>query len=171
MASEREQLTDEQKHAAAVELLAELKKKLHSDDISTARKAAHNLSWMQEDGLEILKDALFGRYPRTAKKAAAYGIRNMKGRMAKLASQILNDGLKHRDRTTKAACEKALFLLSGGIPEKNQPRRNKRRSGHSHNKHLSGNTRQGGNSTNTRIHAIPRKHRPDSHPNRKSSAR
>ena len=114
----KEEVSDQEKHDAAVEALNKLKAKLHSDDISTARRAAHNLSWMQEDGFTILKETLFGNFPRTAKKAAAYGLRSMNGRMKKIASDLLEEGLKNRNRTTKAACEKALFLMKGGVPEK-----------------------------------------------------
>jgi hypothetical protein len=91
---------------------------LLSDDISTARLAASNLSWKQEDGLAILTEALFGNYPRTAKKAAAYGLRSMNGRMRKMAAEVLEQGLKHRDRTTKAACIKSISLMKGAVSEK-----------------------------------------------------
>ena len=108
-----------EKDEAAVELLGKLREKLHSQDISTARLAGYNLSWMQEDGLEILQEALFGNFSRTAKKAAAYGLRRMQGRMKKLAIEVLNGGLKNRDRTTRQACSVALSLLSGkGPPQK-----------------------------------------------------
>jgi hypothetical protein len=75
---------------------------------------------MQEDGLAILTETLLGDYSRTTKKAAAYGLRSMKGRMKKMASEVLEQGLKHRDRTTKAACVKALFLMKG-IQEVRKP--------------------------------------------------
>jgi len=91
---------------------------LLSDNISIARQAAFNLSWKQEDGLAILKEVLFGNYPRTAKKAAAYGLRSMNGRMRKMASEVLEQGLKHRDRTTKAACIKSISLMKGAVSEK-----------------------------------------------------
>ena len=122
----KEEVSDQEKHDAAVEVLNKLKGRLHSDDISTARRAAHNLSWMQEDGFTILKQTLFGNFPRTAKKAAAYGLRSMNGRMKKLASELLEEGLKNRNRTTKAACEKALFLMKGGIPEKTKSGRDRK---------------------------------------------
>ncbi len=122
MKDETAEISDQEKHDVAVELLEELKKKLYSDDITIARPAAHKLSWMQEDGLAILREALFGSHPRTVKKAAAYGLRSMKGRMKKLALEVLEGGLKHRNRTTKAVCEKALFLMKGGVPEKGGPR-------------------------------------------------
>ena len=59
-----------------------------------------------------------GDYSRTTKKAAAYGLRSMKGRMKKLAVEVLEQGLKHRDRTTKAACIKAISLMKGGTSKK-----------------------------------------------------
>jgi hypothetical protein len=89
---------------------------LLSNDISTARVAASKLAYKQEDGLTILTEALFGNYQRTTKKAAAYGLRRMKGRMHKLAVEVLERGLKHRDRTTKAACIKSLALINGTAP-------------------------------------------------------
>ena len=122
MSDEKTGVSDQEQHAAAVELLEKLKKKLHSGNITIARVAAHKLSWMQEDGLAILREALFGSHPRTVKKAAAYGMRSMKGRMKKLAMEVLEDGLKHRNPTTKAVCEKALFLMKGGVPKKSAPR-------------------------------------------------
>ena len=77
-----------------------------------------NLAWKQEDGLAILTEALFGNYPRTAKKAAAYGLRSMNGRMRTMALEVLEQGLKHRDRTTKAACVKSLSLMKGQVSGK-----------------------------------------------------
>jgi hypothetical protein len=103
-----------EKDAAAVALLAQLREKLHSGEISLARKAAFNLSWMQEDGLDILVEALFGSFPRDTKKAAAYGLRSMKGRMRKLAQEVLTKGLTHPNRITKDACAKSLQLMREG---------------------------------------------------------
>lgn len=117
-----------EKDEAAIQLLNELREKLHSDDISTARLAAFNLSWMQEDGLAILTEALFGEFPRTAKKAAAYGLRSMQGRMKKMALDVLERGQKDRDRITRAACDKALLLMRGQASEKGGSR-GKRESG------------------------------------------
>jgi hypothetical protein len=107
-----------EKDPEAVEKLKQLREKLYSEDVSVARKAAYGLSWMQEDGLEILKEALLGNARRTPKKAAAYGLRSMHGRMKKLALEVLKEGLNHRNRTTKAACEKSLMLIVGKIREK-----------------------------------------------------
>lgn len=114
--------SERQRDAATVELLKKLREKLFSNHISTARVAAYHLSWLQEDGLAILKEALFGQYSRTAKKASAYGLRNMKGRMKKLATETLEQGLNHTDRTTQAACLKSLQLMRGEITGKEKPR-------------------------------------------------
>ncbi len=103
-----------EKDEAAVVALAQLREKLHSQEISLARKAAFNLSWMQEDGLEILMEALFGSFPRDTKKAAAYGLRSMNGRMRKLAEEALTKGLTHPNRITKDACAKSLQLMKEG---------------------------------------------------------
>jgi len=103
-----------EKDEAAVAALAHLREKLHSGEISLARKAAFNLSWMQEDGLDILVEALFGSFPRDTKKAAAYGLRSMNGRMRKLAEAVLTKGLTHSNRITKDACAKSLQLLKEG---------------------------------------------------------
>lgn len=118
MKSDDTKSTEKERDEAAVEQLRQLTRKLCSNDITTARLAAHNLSWMQEDGLAILTETLMGNYSRTTKKAAAYGLRSMKGRMKKLALGVLEQGLRHRDRTTKAACIKALSLMKGGTPKK-----------------------------------------------------
>ena len=52
---------------------------------------------MQEDGFEILKEALYSGSPRSTKIAATYGLRNMQGRMKKAALELLEQGLKHPD--------------------------------------------------------------------------
>ena len=107
-----------QKDEESIKALKELTVKLCSNDISTARLAAFNLAWMQEDGMAILSKILFGDFSRTSKKAAAYGLRSMKGRMKKLGVEVLEKGLKNRDRTTKAACIKALSLINKSAPAK-----------------------------------------------------
>lgn len=107
-----------EKNEAAVLLLAQLRERLHSEDISAARKAAFTLSWMQEDGLDILVEALFGSFPRTTKQAAAYGLRSMNGRMRKMAEEALTKGLTHPNRITKEACNKSLLLMKEGPAQK-----------------------------------------------------
>jgi hypothetical protein len=110
--------TKRQNDEASIKALKELTVKLCSNDITIARLAAHNLSWMQEDGLAILANILNGDFTRTSKKAAAYGLRSMKGRMKKLGVEVLEKGLRSRDRTTKAACIKALSLMEKDAPAK-----------------------------------------------------
>jgi len=105
MKFQEQKSSGQEKDEASIELLRQLTRKLCSSDISTARLAAFNLS--------------------------AYGLRSMKGRMRKMASEVLEQGLKHRDRTTKAACVKALFLMKGGTGKK----------GGSHSKSKSGKQR------------------------------
>jgi hypothetical protein len=83
---------------------------------------------MQEDGLDILKEALFGDFPRTAKKAAAYGLRSMRGRMKTMAAEVLKQGLKRRSSVTKQVCKTALLLMEGKAPPKHLAR-GKRRPG------------------------------------------
>lgn len=102
---------ERERDAATIELLKNLRVKLFSENISTARVAAYNLSWLQDDGLTILKEALFGDYSKTVKKASAYGLRNMKGRMKKLAIEVLEQGQKNSDKITREACAKSLYLI------------------------------------------------------------
>jgi len=107
-----------EKDEASIKLLAQLREKLHSEQVGTARRAAFNLSWMQEDGLDILKEALFSRASRNAKSAAAYGLRKMRGRMEKIALDLLSQGLKYPDRSTATVCENALIVLKSRYPGK-----------------------------------------------------
>ena len=108
--------------AATIELLKNLRKKLFSENISVARVAAFNLSWLQDDGLALLKEAMFGDYSKTVKKAAAYGLRNMRGRMKKLAIEVLEHGQNNLDKTTREACAKSLYLIQNkGLIKKSAP--------------------------------------------------
>ena len=116
MEPERRTQTNREKDEASVKLLERLQEQLGSPDASSRRRAAFNLSWMQEDGFEILKNALYGNYPATAKNAAAYGLRKMRGRMKKVALDVLMQGLKRRERTTRDICRNALKLLGQKIP-------------------------------------------------------
>jgi len=115
MNCDKGKLPERQRDKESIEVLKKLREKLLSNNISAARVAALKLSWKQEDGLAILKEALFGNYPRTAKKAAAYGLRSMNGRMQKMGLEVLEQGLKNRDRTTKAACVKSISLMKGQV--------------------------------------------------------
>ena len=124
MESERRKLSGREKDEAAVKLLEKLQEQLHSSDASNRRRAAFNLSWLQEDGLEILQGALFGSAHITTKNAAAYGLRKMRGRMKKIALDILKQGLKHRDKSTREVSRHALKLLGEKVP---MPLNNSRR--------------------------------------------
>ena len=125
MVPEEQKSSGQAKDPAAIEKLRQLTRKLCSDDITTARLAAFNLSWMQEDGLAILTKILLGDFSRTTKKAAAYGLRSMRGRMKEPATKILEQGLKDRNRTTRAACIKALAIIKGeALPKSNSGKKN-----------------------------------------------
>jgi len=115
-----------EKDQAAIERLAELREKLHTEDVSVARKAAFHLSWMQEDGLDILKEALFGNFSRTTKLAAGYGLRSMNGRMRKMAEEVFTEGLTRSSRSTKETCAKSLLLMKQSPAEKQAAFRSKR---------------------------------------------
>jgi len=99
-----------EKDQEAIELLERLREKVYCDNPSAARHAAFNLSWMQEDGFEILKEAMFGSASRTTKGAAAYGLRKMRGRMKKQAMGLLEEGLKHTNTNTRQVCARAMVL-------------------------------------------------------------
>ena len=140
MESQETKRVDQEKSKAAIRLLEKLRAQLHSSHASNRRRAAFNLSWMQEDGLEILRNALFGDSPVTTKNAAAYGLRKMRGRMKKMALDVLNQGLKRRDSSISQTCRNALQLLGQKTPGN------------------SGSQRQP--ATKSRIKEIPRRSRP-----------
>jgi hypothetical protein len=123
MESEKRILTGREKDEAAIKLLEKLREQLRSSDASSRRRSAYNLSWLQEDGLEILKIALFGNENITTKNAAAYGLRKMRGRMKKMASDVLNQGLKHRDSSTRQVSRNALQLLGKKVPGTSVPQK------------------------------------------------
>ncbi len=123
MRLEKRQSSGREKDEAAVELLAKLREQLYSSNISTVRQSAFHLSWMQEDGLDILKEALLGETPRRAKSAAAYGLRKMRGRMRKLAEQTLVEGTAHPDSATAEISRNALTVLKKGKAAAKRPAR------------------------------------------------
>jgi hypothetical protein len=93
--------------------LEQLGRKLCSDNSSIARKSAYNLSWLQEDGLEVLKKALFTNNSRRTKHAAAYGMRSMRGRMKKQALVVLEEGLRHSNSIVRDICNEAIGIMKG----------------------------------------------------------
>jgi hypothetical protein len=117
MKSEGRKPSGREKDQASVILLEKLRGQLYSSNPSIRRQAAFHLSWMQEDGLEILREALFGGFPTTAKNAAAYGLRKMRGRMKKMSMEVLEQGLRQPDSATREICRRALLLLMGKIQE------------------------------------------------------
>ena len=123
MKLEPRKITGREKDEAAIKLLEQLRLMLYSDDVSNARRAAFNLSWMQEDGLEMLKEALFGTAARRTKSAAAYGLRRMHGRMKKPAREVLVQGLESQNSDTIEVCKNAISLAEGGKPKKYAGRR------------------------------------------------
>ena len=100
-----------EKDEASIKLLERLREQLYSSNPSTRRQTAFCLSWMQEDGLEILQEALFGRFPVRIKTAAAYGLRSMRGRMTKMALEVFRQGLRNTNIATPEVCRKALLRL------------------------------------------------------------
>ncbi len=119
----KREITGREKDETSIQLLEELRQKLHTDNTSVARKAAFNLSWMQEDGLEILKEALFSRTTRRTKSAAAYGLRKMQGRMKKNALELFQQGLEHTTRDIANTCKTALSLMKRKTKKKSTSRR------------------------------------------------
>ncbi|MBN2457487.1 MAG: hypothetical protein JXB29_13295 [Sedimentisphaerales bacterium] len=119
----KRKITGREKDEESIRLLEKLREKLYSEDSSIARQAAFHLSWMQEDGMEILKEAVFGNALRKTKSAAAYGMRNMHGRMKQIVLEALGQGLAQDDADIKWVCSNALSLLT----RKSKPQRFKRR--------------------------------------------
>ena len=115
---EKRKLSGREKDEASIRLLKKLREQLYSSDASNRRRAAYKLSWMQEDGLDILKDALFVNCPVPTKNAAAYGLRKMRGRMKKVALELLEQGLKDLNNSTREICRNALQLLGQKVPPK-----------------------------------------------------
>lgn len=98
--------------AAAIERLEDMRKKLHADNASAARNAASNLSWLQEDGYEILEEGLLKGTSRVARAAAAYGLCKMRGRMKKKAVELLEKGRKSRKKGVCEVCAYAIELMA-----------------------------------------------------------
>ncbi len=126
MRLEKRQPSGREKDEASIELLEKLREELYSSNISTVRQSAFRLSWMQEDGLDILREALLSDTPRRAKSAAAYGLRKMRGRMKKRAEETLAEGTTSPDRGTADIARNALLVIKKA---KTAPRRPPRPAG------------------------------------------
>ena len=114
MESEKKGFSGSEQGESSEKLLESLKEQLHSSNGSIRRQSAFNLSWMQEDGLEILKAVLLSNAPARTKNAAAYGLRKMRGRMKKMALDVLKGGLQRGNKSTREVCEHALGLMGAG---------------------------------------------------------
>ncbi len=121
--------TGREKDQAAIELLEELRQKLYNENSSVARRAAFNLSWMQEDGLEILEEALFGKACRRIKSAACYGLRSMHGRMKKAGEELIRKGAQSSDSGTRDVSITAIRLMERPASEKRSKFEKPRRTG------------------------------------------
>jgi len=129
MKLEKRQPSGREKDEASLQLLEKLREQLYSSNISTVRQSAFHLSWMQEDGLDILKEALLGDTPRRAKSAAAYGLRKMRGRMRKSAEEVLVEGSSHPDPATADISRNALTVIKKGKGAGKRPARPRGRPG------------------------------------------
>jgi len=123
MKLEKRQPSGREKDEASIQLLEKLREQLYSSNISTVRQSAFHLSWMQEDGLDILKEALLVSTSRRAKSAAAYGLRKMRGRMRKRAEETLVEGTAHQDPATAQISRNALNILKKGKGAAKRPAR------------------------------------------------
>jgi hypothetical protein len=117
MESEKNGISSQEEGKSCAKLLERLGEQLNSSNASIRRQAAFNLSWMQEDGLEVLKGALFSSGATRTKNAAAYGLRKMRGRMKKMGFDVLRQGLEQRDSATREVCKHALRLVGEDIGE------------------------------------------------------
>lgn len=129
MRLEKRQPSGREKDEASIELLEKLREQLYSSNVSTVRQSAFHLSWMQEDGLDILREALLIGTSRRAKSAAAYGLRKMRGRMRKQAEETLVEGTAHSDPATAEISRNALTVLKKGKAAGKRPARPRPRGG------------------------------------------
>jgi hypothetical protein len=110
---EKREPSGREKNESAVERLEQLREKLYFAENSSARRtAAFRLSWMQEDGFEILSEVLFGdKADKPSRTAAAYGLRSMRGRMKKIARQALTEGAESEKKEIQDVCRHALKII------------------------------------------------------------
>ncbi len=117
-----------EKDMKSLEELETLREQLYGSNLTTVRQCAFHLSWLQEDGLEILKEAIYSNASRRTKGAASYGIRKMRGRMRGPAKQVLVEGTKHDNKETAEICRNALRVLEDPKGAQRAHRNRKRRS-------------------------------------------
>jgi len=101
-----------EKDEASLQLLEKLREQLYSSNLTVLRQSAFNLSWLQEDGLDILREAMLSpEASRKTKGAASYGLRKMRGRMRKPAREVLSEGTRSSDPGTVEISRNALRVL------------------------------------------------------------
>lgn len=111
MRLEKRKPSGREKDEASLQLLDKLREQLYSSNLTIIRQTAFNLSWLQEDGLDILREALLLNTPRKTKGAAAYGLRKMRGRMRKPAKDAILEGAASPDPGTAEICRNALRVM------------------------------------------------------------
>ena len=111
MRLEKRKPSGREKDEASLLLLEKLRDQLYSSNLTVIRQTAFNLSWLQEDGLDILREALLLNTPRKTKGAAAYGLRKMRGRMRKPAKDVIIEGTTSHDPGTAEICRNALRVM------------------------------------------------------------
>ena len=125
----KRKLTGREKDEAAVQLLERLREQLHTGNLTVVRQTAFHLSWLQEDGMEIPKEGLFSKEsPRKTKNAASYGLRKMRGRMAKPALELLKQGAEDDDQSISKICKNALDVFHNKNPKPKRFKRQKKRT-------------------------------------------
>lgn len=155
---------ERQRTEETIEKLKQLRQKLMSENISHARVAAFQLSWLQEDGMAVLQEALFGNYSSTSKRAAAYGLRSMRGRMKKVAVEVLEKGVEHQDKATREISKTSLGLMRGEITIKPPKRKYKKPLTNNKQHRSKRNIRSVSNEPNGNLKSYTSKKK---HPNRK----
>jgi len=154
----KRKLTGREKDEAAVQLLERLREQLHTGNLTVVRQTAFHLSWLQEDGLEILKEGLFSKEsPRKTKNAASYGLRKMRGRMAKPALELLKQGAEDDDRIVSKICKNALDVFHNKAPKPRRFKHKKKRASRFEIRDIpSGNVRKSNRPRRVVKHSTPR---------------
>ncbi|MBW2044081.1 MAG: pyridoxal-phosphate dependent enzyme, partial [Deltaproteobacteria bacterium] len=110
---------DKRKSGSGIKLQRHINR-LWSGQSDVARGAAWGLFKYQEDGLAVLKSALFSEDTTSVtKNAAVYGIRQMccQGKMEDKAFEVLEQGLYSRDILTSRASLHGLFWMGVSVKE------------------------------------------------------
>ena len=154
----KRKLSGREKDEAAAQLLEKLREQLHSSNLTVVRQTAFHLSWLQEDGMEILKEALFlPESSRKTKNAASYGLRKMRGRMSKPALAVLQQGAEGPDPAIAKVCKNALDVFHNKNPKPRRGKGRKRRTPKFEIRDIpSGNARRGNRSRRLVRHSAPK---------------